>query len=69
MKLTNIQRFWISFVLSIPMLIQMFALPFHWMMPAENGIALIPTTILMALSACPLWSSALAAGCDGREYA
>ena len=61
MKLTNIQRFWISFVLSIPMLIQMFAMPFHWMMPAYNWIALITTTIIMAISAFPYWKSAIAA--------
>lgn len=61
MKLTNIQRFWISFVLSIPMLIQMFAMTFHWMMPAYNWIALITTTIIMAISAFPYWKSAIAA--------
>ena len=61
MKLTNIQRFWISFVLSIPMLIQMFAMPFHWMMPAYNWIALITTTIIMAISAFTYWKSAIAA--------
>ena len=61
MKLTNIQRFWISFVLSIPILIQMFAMPFHWMMPAYNWIALITTTIIMAISAFPYWKSAIAA--------
>lgn len=61
MKFTNIQRFWISFVLSIPMLIQMLAMPFHWMMPAYNWIALITTTIIMAISAFPYWKSAIAA--------
>lgn len=61
MKLSNIQRFWISFVLSIPMLIQMFAMPFHWMMPGYNWIALITTTIIMAISAFPYWKSAIAA--------
>ena len=61
MKLSNIQRFWISFVLSIPMLIQMIAMPFHWMMPGYNWIALITTTIIMAISAAPYWSSAWAA--------
>lgn len=61
MKLSNIKRFWISFILSIPMLIQMFAMPFHWMMPGYNWIAFITTTIIMAISAAPYWSSALAA--------
>lgn len=58
MKLSNIQRFWISFVLSIPMLIQMIAMPFHWMMPGYNWIALITTNIIMAISAAPYCKSA-----------
>ncbi|QNQ84371.1 copper-translocating P-type ATPase [Lactobacillus sp. PV037] len=61
MKLSNIQRFWISFILSIPMLIQMFAMPFGWMMPGYNWIALITTTVIMAISALPYWKSAWAA--------
>lgn len=61
MKLSNIQRFWISFVLAIPMLIQMLAMPFHWMMPYYNWVALITTTIIMAISAAPYWKSAWAA--------
>ena len=61
MKLSNIKRFWISFILSIPMLIQMFAMPFHWMMPGYNWIALITTTIIMTISALPYWKSAIAA--------
>ena len=40
------------------MLIQMFATPFHWMMPGYNWIAFITTTIIMAISAAPYWSSA-----------
>ena len=43
------------------MLIQMLAMPFHWMMPAYNWIALITTTIIMAISAFPYWKSAIAA--------
>ena len=61
MKLSNIKRFWISFILSIPMLIQMFAMPLHWMMPGYNWIAFITTTIIMTISAAPYWSSAWAA--------
>lgn len=60
-KLTNIQRFWISFILVIPMLVQMLAMPFHWMMPAYNWIALITTTGIMAITALPYWTSAWAA--------
>ena len=36
-------------------------MPFHWMMPAYNWIALITTTIIMAISAFPYWKSAIAA--------
>lgn len=61
MKLSSIKRFWISFILAIPMLIQMLAMPFHWMMPGYNWIALITTTIIMAISAAPYWKSAWAA--------
>jgi copper-exporting ATPase len=39
----------------------MFAMPFHWMMPGYNWIAFITTTIIMAISAAPYWSSAWAA--------
>lgn len=61
MKLTNIQRFWISFILAIPMLVQMLAMPFHWMMPTYNWIALVTTTIIMLISAAPYWKSAIEA--------
>ncbi|MBB1079965.1 copper-translocating P-type ATPase [Limosilactobacillus sp. STM2_1] len=43
------------------MLIQMIGMLFHWMMPAYNWIALITTTIIMAISAFPYWKSAIAA--------
>lgn len=36
-------------------------MPFHWMMPGYNWIAFITTTIIMAISAAPYWSSAWAA--------
>ena len=60
-KLSNIKRFWISFILAIPMLVQMLAMPFHWMIPGYNWIALVTTTIIMAISALPYWQSAIAA--------
>lgn len=60
-KLSNIQRFWISFILVIPMLVQMLAMPFHWMMPGYNWIALITTTGIMLITALPYWTSAWAA--------
>ena len=43
------------------MQIQMFATPFHWMMPGYNWIAFITTTIIMAISAAPYWNSAWSA--------
>ena len=61
MHLSNIKRFWISFILAIPMLIQMLAMPFGWMMPAYNWTAFVTTTIIMAISAWPYWKSAWAA--------
>lgn len=61
MKLSNLQRFWISFVLAIPMLIQMLAMPFHWHMPGYKWIAFITTTIIMLIAAIPYWKSAWAA--------
>lgn len=61
MKLTSTKRFWISFILVIPMLVQMLAMPFHWMMPGYNWIALITTTIIIAVGAWPYWTSAWAA--------
>jgi Cu+-exporting ATPase len=60
-RLNNMQRFTISFILAIPMLIQMLAMPFHWMMPNYNWIALVTTTIIMLISAAPYWKSAWAA--------
>lgn len=61
MKLSSIQRFWVSFILTIPMIIQMLAMPFHWMMPGYNWIALITTTLVMLVAAVPYWTSAWAA--------
>ena len=60
-KLTSVQRFWISFILVIPMLVQMLAMPFHWMMPAYNWVALVTTTLIMLVAALPYWASAWAA--------
>ena len=59
--LTSIQRFWISLVLVIPMLIQMLAMPFHWNMPGYTWITFITTTLIMLVAALPYWTSAWAA--------
>jgi Cu+-exporting ATPase len=61
LKLSNIQRFWISFVLSIPMLIQMVGMAFHWMMPAYNWFAFVTTTLIIIVGAWPYWKSGWAA--------
>lgn len=61
MKLSETKRFWISFVLSLPLLIQMLAMPFHWMMPGYNWVAFVTTTLIMLVAALPYWSSAWAA--------
>lgn len=61
MRLTSTNRFWIAFILTIPLLIQMLAMPFHWMMPGYNWVALVTTTIIMIVGAWPYWTSAWAA--------
>ncbi|KRN58602.1 copper-translocating P-type ATPase [Limosilactobacillus secaliphilus] len=61
MKLSSMKRFWISFVLALPMLVQMLAMPFSWMMPFYVPIAFVTTTLIMAIAAWPYWVSAWAA--------
>ena len=61
MKLSNLTRFWIAFVLAIPMLVQMLAMPWHWAMPGYRIIAFLTTTVIMAVAAFPYWKSAWAA--------
>lgn len=39
----------------------MLAMPFHWMMPYYNWIALVTTTVIMLVSAAPYWKSAIGA--------
>ncbi|MHA8110155.1 copper-translocating P-type ATPase [Lactobacillaceae bacterium Melli_B4] len=59
--MTTINRFWISLILSIPMVIQMVTMPlFGWMLPGGDWTALILTTIIMAISARPFLTSAYA---------
>lgn len=55
------KRFWISFVLALPMLVQMLAMPFSWMMPFYVPIAFVTTTLIMAIAAWSYWVSAWAA--------
>lgn len=59
MKITT--RFWISLVLSLPMLIEMLVMPLTgWMLPGGQWTMLVLTTIVMALSAGPFLESAWA---------
>lgn len=61
MKLKVEQRFWLSLVLSIPLIIQMVLMPFHVMMSGHVWLALILTTGIMIVGAWSYWVSASAA--------
>lgn len=61
MQLSETKRFWLSFLLSLPLLVQMLAMPFGWMMPNYNLVAFVVTTLIMIIAALPYWSSAWAA--------
>ncbi|WPQ67795.1 copper-translocating P-type ATPase [Weissella paramesenteroides] len=57
MKITT--RFWISLILSLPMLVAMIVMPFtHWMLPGGEVTMLILTSVIMLISARPFLSSA-----------
>lgn len=59
MKITT--RFWISLILSLPMLIEMILMPLtDWMLPGGKWTMFILTTIVMAISARPFLISAWA---------
>lgn len=59
MKITT--RFWISLVLSLPMLIEMIVMPLTgWMLPGGKWTMFILTTIVMLISARPFLTSAWA---------
>lgn len=61
MKISETKRFWISFILSLPLLVQMLAMLFGGKMPYYNLIAFVVTTLIMLSAAVPYWSSAWAA--------
>lgn len=61
MRMSALKRFWISFILAIPMLVQMLAMPFAWQMPYNVPIAFATTTLIMAIAGWPYWVSAWAA--------
>ncbi|MFD1486209.1 copper-translocating P-type ATPase [Lacticaseibacillus baoqingensis] len=54
------KRFWVSLLLSLPMLLEMVLKPFGWMLPGGHWTMLILTSIIMATSARPFWQSAWA---------
>lgn len=51
-------RFWVSLVLSLPMLAEMIFHPFGWMLPGGEWTMLALTTVIMAVSAGPFLQSA-----------
>lgn len=61
MKLTTEKRFWISLVLTIPLILQMILMPFHIMIPYYDWLALFVTSLIMFIAAWPYWTSAWAA--------
>lgn len=54
------KRFWISLILSLPMLANMILMPFGWMLPGGNWTQLALTTVIMLVSAGPFAQSAWA---------
>ena len=61
MRLNIQKRFWISLIFSLPLLIQMILMPFHFMIPHYEVMAFIVTTVVMVVGAWPYWVSAWAA--------
>ncbi|GAX03059.1 cation-transporting ATPase [Secundilactobacillus pentosiphilus] len=53
-------RFWISLILSLPMLAEMILHPLGWMLPGGEWTMFVLTTIIMVVSAGPFWQSAWA---------
>ncbi len=52
------QRFWISLILSLPMVANMILMPFGWLLPGGAWTQLVLTTLIMLISARPFWESA-----------
>ncbi len=59
--LTSLKRFWVCLILTLPMLVQMVGMPWGWMMPGYNWVALVTTTLIIVVGAWPYWKSAWAA--------
>ncbi|GHP13879.1 copper-translocating P-type ATPase [Lentilactobacillus fungorum] len=58
--MTITKRFWVSLILSLPMLAEMILKPFGWMLPGGEYTMLGLTTIIMLVSAGPFIKSAWA---------
>lgn len=58
--MTITKRFWLSLILSLPMLANMILMPFGWMLPGGNWTQLVLTTVIMLVSAGPFAQSAWA---------
>lgn len=61
MKLTNWRRFWLSLILSLPMLAQMLLMVWGIMLPGVKTYSLIATSLIMLVAAGPYIQSAWAA--------
>lgn len=59
--LTSLKLFWVCLILTLPMLVQMVAMPWGWMIPGYNWVALVTTTLIIVVGAWPYWKSAWAA--------
>lgn len=58
--MTITKRFWISLILSLPMLAEMILKPFGWMMPGGEWTMFALTTVVMVVAAGPFIRSAWA---------
>ena len=54
------QRFWISLILSLPMLVAMILMPWGWHLPGGAMTQLVLTTVIMVVAAGPFIQSAWA---------
>ena len=59
--LCSLILFCVCLILTLPMLVQMVAMPWGWMMPGYNWVALVTTTLIIVVGAWPYWKSAWAA--------
>lgn len=60
-KLSLGQRFWLTLILSLPLIWQMLTMPFGWHYPGQSWVNLTVTTVIMLVAGLPYWTSAWAA--------